>query len=144
MAQAAAKQAAKTVTKWDAFRGLRPTKLLCEGYLPVHTVNSGCHTQLPVEGRWMAIHTRERQHSGGFHITLEPGESEFWAECAEAGLEIVDFRCGVCGKRLKPMAAAVMPHLRPHADPNRKMQPGGLFFITVGDAPSVDDEALEE
>lgn len=143
MAQSA-KQAAKTVTKWDAFRGLRPVKLTCEGYLPVHEVNSGCHTALPLEGKWLALHTFERQHGGGFHITLDVGDTKFWDECAEAGLEIVDFRCGVCGKRLKPMAAAVLPHLRPHPDANRKMRTGGLFHITVGSAPAVDDEALEE
>lgn len=136
-------KARKTVTNWAAFKGLRPTAILCEGYPPVHTVNSGCHTKLLPDAKFMASHTFERGHGGGFSIWLEEGDTNFWEECEKLGLEIVDFRCGVCEKRLKPMAAAAAQHFRPHPDTNRKMQVGGLFLITVGNAPSVDDEAVE-
>lgn len=139
----AAKTATKTVTKWDALQGVAPTKVVCETYAPVHAVALGCHTSLPLTPDSLLTHTVERGHGGGFHFRLAPGNTSFWSGVQDLGLEVVDWRCAVCGSKVRPVAAVLLKHMVPHMNRNRVMEEGGLFYVTLSTTPPPPDD-LEE
>lgn len=102
-------------------------RITCEWYAPVHTLNAGCSTSLPLSAD-IAAHVN--LHGGCFHLTLKEGSSEeFWRKWAE--LEVVDLRCGTCGEMLHPQAQTIALHLQPHLDRNRRMSHLRQILITL-------------
>ncbi len=129
-----------TLTNWKAFidAGLIPTQIRCDGYFPVHGSNEGCHSLLVPTAANMIQHMNNG-HEGGFFITLRRTDSTKawagWQELADAGIEIVDFRCAVCNEKLPLDPRHILQHMVPHRNSNRRTQEGRIFWMTISDKP---------
>jgi len=127
---------AKTaVTNWGAFKeaGLSPIDITCEGYLPIHQFNSGCHSKLALTAEAMISHL-DREHGGGFVMTLRKSNGpvwDGWDKFIELGIEITDFRCDVCDEVIKLNPSFILRHFAPHSGKMRRPKAGGTFNITI-------------
>lgn len=125
----------KTFTKWEIFQraGLRLKELVCEGYMPIHTYNSGCHTRLIPNATSAKSHI-DGEHGGGFIIGIRSSEQpwEGWREFDELGLEIHDLRCDSCQNEVELNARSILKHIKPHMNSNRRIVPNDKFRVTLG------------
>ena len=141
----------ETFTNWGAIAKSRlvPTFMKCDGYLPMHPHNNGCHTTLPHKPHIFAAHL-DGGHGGGIFIsfrdnykndmigvnlgsTIKQSEKEWlgWDEFRKEGLEIKDFRCDVCNAEIKLNPNAILKHCKPHQGKTSRLRPGGDFWITL-------------
>ncbi len=93
----------------------------------MHQADSSCHTLIPVERMRSHLH-----HGGGFKLEVSEGTTDF---SGLDGLFVADFRCAVCGEKVRMHAGVISMHLRPHYNLNRRMEPGGTFFMTLSELP---------
>ena len=133
--------AKKSLTNWQAFidAGLVPTRIVCDGYLPLHPFNRGCHTALQLTSDAIIQHY-DADHGGGFHINLRRTDSakswKGWQELADSGMEIVDFRDASSQEELPLDPRFLLKAMAPHKNANRRMEPGGKFWMTVSNKPA--------
>lgn len=155
------------LTIWSAFEkaGLFPIEVTCDGYLPVHTRNNGCHTRLAVRKRdeagnpvdtaeGMINHVRQqhgsREYGTGFLLKFKRTENKTWAgwrQLAEAKMEITDCRCDHCGSTVEVKPADLLWHLKPHGGKVKKSTIKNLFWISIReDSPVVlvDDNLFDD
>lgn len=137
----------KATTAWKAFRnaGRKLTRIKCRGYKPVHSSNEGCHANILLDPKAILGHI-ENGHSClpgtlGVIFTTEPTESPdpFWQAAEDAGLEIHDFRCDVCGKVLPLHNFTIRNCCKPHSGDSRRVQTGGTFRVTLALTPPQPD-----
>ncbi len=128
------------LTNWKAFEDAKlvPVLIRCDGYFPYHKHNEGCHTVLSPTADAMITHFNAG-HGGGFYMQLRRSNGskpwEGWKHLAEAGMEIVDFRCAVCNTEIVLDPRYILPHMVPHRNGNKRTQQGGGFWITISDKP---------
>jgi len=135
----------KTFTNWDMFTKAKivPTSIVCDGHRPIHNPNLGCHTMLPLSAKVLKAHV-DGDHGGGFEFVIKIGDEKGWGgwkEFEEMGLELAEMRCGVCNSSIPTTAQSVNKHMKSHVNENRRMQTGGLFYLTLGyTAPDIIEE----
>lgn len=148
---AVAAAAAKKTTNWAVFdkAQLVPTEITCLAYREFHPHDGACHTRLPIDGDVVLNHV-QGQCGGGFQFRLKesPRPWSGWKKFAEAGLELLDFRCEVCNDRLPLNVARIRePHMKPHSGKFRRVFPDfhSVFNLTLGYRQPVptDEEAYE-
>lgn len=132
----------KTVTNWQAFidAGLVPVRIVCDGYLPTHPFNMGCHTALQVQASSMIEHFKA-DHGGGFVVTMRRSDNKpwpGWKELAAAGFEIVDFRDEAFGEELPLDPRFLIKALAPRRGSNGRVKQGGVFLMTISDKATND------
>lgn len=132
----------KTMTNWQAFvdAGLVPTRIVCDGYSPVHAFNSGCHTALQLNSSSMIEHFKA-DHGGGFVISMRRTDNTNkpwagWKELAAAGFEITDFRDEAFGEELPLDPRFLLKAMVPRKGSNGKVKSGGTFLMTIADQVS--------
>ncbi len=123
----------KTYTRWDAFEAINlvPTEIRCEGYLPFHPLNLGCHTRLPLHAQSLIDHLNSG-HGGGFEMQVRVGDSPWsgWKDLQDAGVELEDFRCGECMNPVRVNPADIQAHMRPHLV-GKRMKSSNKFLLTI-------------
>lgn len=128
-------QPRKTYTPWEIFSraGMKLKELMCEGYLPIHNPNNGCHTKLLPKAASAQAHV-DGDHGGGFIIALRGTEKpwEGWKEFENAGLEIHDFRCDSCQHEVELNARQILKHMKAHMNSNRRVIVNDKFRVTLG------------
>jgi len=157
---AAAKEAAvverKTITNWKALydAGLKPTYIQCDGYLPMHPYNEGCHSAMHLDPYQLMDHV-DKGHGGGFLLSFKlnyrTGGSEVnvgkpwegWKKFEEAGAELRDFRCDICNEEVKLTARSILRHIKPHTGKSSRLNKGGDFRITLGREALIDNDEEE-
>lgn len=121
-----------TLTRWANFARakVRPKSVLVVGYKPKHLRDLGCHTRINPTAE--AIIGKIPQ-GGGFEIELGYTKEPWmgWQTLADAGVEITDFRSANNAKEIDVNPVAIQEHMKPHLDQNRRMRPGGRFWITL-------------
>lgn len=127
--------AKQAVSNWSAFKeaGLIPVQIVCDGYLPIHQFNSGCHSKLALTAEAMISHL-DREHGGGFVITLQRTNGpawDGWDKLIEAGIEVTDFRCDVCDEVIRLNPTFILRHFAPHSGKTRRPRAGGTFLMTI-------------
>lgn len=127
-------------TNWGACErvGLVPTEVLCQAYHPVHRVDMSCHTRIVPSAENMIAHYQS-EHGGAFKVSVKRVEGKAWAgwkDLKERGVECFDFRCDVCNAIVPFHPQYIMQHMRAHQGKNRRIQPGGVFWMTIGIGPA--------
>ena len=122
-------------TNWEVFKTCKvaPISITCEGYFGFHAFDNSCHSKLVPTAQNILNHINQ-EHGGGFEFELRPSNkvSPLWDELAAAGLELLDFRCGVCGEILVLQPQTILKHLKTHRNGFRRNVPGGKFYLTLG------------
>jgi hypothetical protein len=137
----------KTHTKWSALTSanLVPTQIVCNGYRPFHTVDSGCHTRLKLDPEQLKAHV-EGGHGGGFSFKFRKGDKPWagWKKFELLNLEAMDFRCEICNAVIPFHPMHILKHMRPHTGNQRRVLPGGLYNMTlnVGIPTATEEEAF--
>jgi hypothetical protein len=83
----------------------------------------------------------------GIIMLTEPTEKPdpLWQALEDAGMEIHDIRCDVCGKTVPLHHFTIANHCKPHAGETRRVRPGGAFRITLSlKAPEPDYDELQD
>lgn len=139
----------KTMTNWQAFvdAGLIPTRIVCDGYQPVHRFNQGCHTALQLNAKTMIEHFKA-DHGGGFVISLRRTDNNAkawpgWKELADAGFEIIDLRDEAFGEELPLDPRFLLKAMAPRKGANGRVKSGGVFLMTIADQVSDNAFATE-
>ena len=125
----------QATTNWAAFEraGLVPKEIVCQGYLPIHRADMSCHTRLVPKAENLISHT-QNDHGGGFRVTVKRTEGKAWAgweELKKLGADCFDLRCDVCDAVLQFQPNHLLAHMKAHQGKNRRIQPGGVFWITL-------------
>lgn len=136
----------KPNTKWINLVKLKakPTSIESKSYRPIHKFDSSSHTRIPVTAQNMFDLIDKT--GGGFLVELKPASGGWggWMDLQQLGVECVDFRCAVCGKRepLNPMLIA--EHFKAHKSglTGRTVR-GGSFFLTLSKVRTPDPERDE-
>lgn len=140
----------KTLTNWRAFEkaGLAPSQIVCQGYKPVHRVDSGCHSRVLLNAAALFAHAVTNDHGGGFQMLVRETSRPWpgWAELERLGLECSDLRCEICDVKVPFHPNHIKTHLKPHSGKSRRIKPGRVFNMTIGVVrPTPDeDEAFED
>lgn len=122
-------------TVWAAFAkaNLAPTEIVCQAYHPVHPSDTSCHTRLVCQGTSIATHAFEREHGGGFSMTLATCAKEhpIWKQLTGLNIDLVDLRCDVCDQQIQPDPKQILKHLKPHIGKNRRTLATKKVWFTV-------------
>jgi hypothetical protein len=125
----------KLITNWKAFEqanlGVRVVQ--CDGYVPIHPHNQGCHTKLIPTAKAMSSHI-DGEHAGGFvlELTQDSAPNPLWNELREDGIEVRDLRCGHCGAEVRLHPVKLKEHgWKAHPGMFSKTKPDGKFYITL-------------
>lgn len=137
----------KTVTNWNGWvkAGLVPTRIICQGYAPVHRRDNGCHSALLMDAHSFERHV-DAGHEGGFFIKVRRGEVPWkgWLELGDLGFEIHDLRCSWCDAEVPPHPQYLLKHLMPHKGAQKKLLRNDTFRMTISrDKPLPDIEDAE-
>lgn len=123
----------KTYTRWDAFKVLNlvPIEIQCNGYKPFHVADESCHSRLTLSAKSMISHT-QAGHGGGFLIKVREGDAPWdgWQQLSDAGVEIVDLRCGECLNTVNVNPKDIHSHMQPHYA-NKRLKTSDSFFMTI-------------
>lgn len=124
----------KVSTKWINLVKLKakPASVESKAYRPIHKFDRSSHTRIPPTAENMVKLIDST--GGGFLVELKPSTSGWagWVDFQKLGVECVDLRCAVCGKRepLNPMLLA--EHFKNHkSSVTGRTIKGGKFFITL-------------
>ena len=123
-------------TKWEAFdeAQLAPSTIVCDGYLPIHPYNGGCHSRVLLTADAVISHMAPDHGSGGgFKFLLKKYERKisFWSNLKARGVELHDLRCDVCDKDLPLVPRRILKHMEAHSGRTAKAKPGGTFWMTL-------------
>lgn len=137
-------EVSKTYTNWKAFdqASLAPAEIRCDGYLPVHPSNEGCHTVVKNDNVDTIINHLEN-HGGGFVVKMrytEKSKTPIWSNLQNAKIEIHDFRCEWCNADVKLNPQHLRKHMEPHLGGNRRIGGNKLFFVTLRNTPPLNEE----
>ena len=137
----------RTLTNWGVFvkAQLVPKRVVCEGYLPTHRYDSGCHSNLLLTAEAVERHL-DADHGGGYRLFLRKGDIPWkgWLEFQDKGLEIHDFRCEICDAELPMSAGHILKHFESHTGKMKRSKPGGEFLMTIRkDKPLTSEDVTE-
>lgn len=132
----------KTHTDYPTLVRMRwvPTEIQCDGYLPWHRTNEGCHSRVRPRGENVADHARRHRSlfGGGFKFRFQPNSKGGWAgwrKLAEAGMEIINIRCMGCLKDIDINVVDLQAHAKPHLGSNKRIYRNGPSFYITFDSP---------
>lgn len=113
-----------------------PSFIKVEGYRPYHVVNLGHHTKIVPTAENILTVCKNPKLGRGFVFNLKSdskgGSWKGWLDLAELEMEIVDFRCLVCGRNhINMVSEEIRNCLLPHMNQNRrKTSDVGYFGVT--------------
>lgn len=143
------KNPTSTTTNWMAFAkaNLAPTEIVCQAYSPVHPADVSCHTRILLTADAIRTHTIDREHGGGFKMSLAQSSKEhpIWAGLVASGLECWDLRCDVCDGSIPFHPQQIAKHMKAHMSKNRRMQSTKTVHFTVSTSvPAPSDDILTD